>query len=384
MLHGTFALLRQLQCHRPLAGLALSEAPKIQRRILDHWDNLDGNIERGYAGKSLWQWSALPGTLSQRYTDYARANASIGINGAVLNNVNADAQILTSSNLDKVAALATVFRPYGIAVYLSAHFGAPHQIGGLNTADPSNSAVKTWWVNLADTIYTMIPDFGGFLVKANSEGQPGPQTIIAPMPTAPTCSPEHWLRMTASSCGGPSSTATTATTASGRLTTSSFRWTANSTPHDGASEKRTARFPAARTVQPAVRRHAQNTSDSGVEITKEYLGEDTHLAYLGPMWKEVLESDTYAKGQGSTVARVIDGSLFGYKLTAMAGVPASVPTRTGAAPTSIKPTGMPSAASPGTPTARAASPTTGSPDVFQRPAFVPPVMDMMMGSRRTG
>jgi len=173
-MRGSFALLRQMQTHRTLQGLALSESPKIQRRILDHWDNLDGTIERGYAGKSIWSWSSLPGTISQRYKDYARANASIGINGVVLNNVNADSQILTSSNLDKVAGLATAFRPYGITVYLSAQFGAPMQIGGLSTADPNNSSVKQWWVTEANTIYQKIPDFGGFLVKADSEGQPGP------------------------------------------------------------------------------------------------------------------------------------------------------------------------------------------------------------------
>ena len=161
VLHGVFALLRHLQCHRTLAGLALAESPKIQRRILDHWDNLDGSIERGYAGKSIWQWSSLPATISPRYINYARANASLGINGVVLNNVNADAQILTSSYLSKVAALATAFRPYGIKVYLSAQFGAPKQIGGLSTADPTNSSVKTWWVNLANTIYTRSPISAG-------------------------------------------------------------------------------------------------------------------------------------------------------------------------------------------------------------------------------
>ena len=125
VLRGAFALLRHLQCHRPVAGLALSGTPRIRRRLLNHWDNMDGTVERGYAGRSLWSWSSLPATISQRYKDYARANASLGINGTVLNNVNSNAQILTAANLDKVAALATAFRPYGIAVYLSARFSAP-------------------------------------------------------------------------------------------------------------------------------------------------------------------------------------------------------------------------------------------------------------------
>ncbi|HEY8946028.1 MAG TPA: alpha-glucuronidase family glycosyl hydrolase, partial [Polyangiaceae bacterium] len=175
VLRGAFALLRHLQSHRTVQGLALSGAPKIKRRLLNHWDNMDGSVERGYAGRSLWNWSTLPATLSQRYTDYARANASIGINGTVLNNVNSNAQILNAQNLDKVAALASAFRPYGIAVYLSARFSAPIEIGGLNTADPLATNVRQWWAAKAEEIYTKIPDFGGFLVKANSEGQPGPQ-----------------------------------------------------------------------------------------------------------------------------------------------------------------------------------------------------------------
>ena len=321
VLHGAFALLRQLQCHRPLAGLALSESPKIQRRILDHWDNLDGTIERGYAGKSLWQWSALPGTLSQRYTDYARANASIGINGVVLNNVNADSQILASSNLAKVAALAAAFRPYGITVYLSAQFGAPQQIGGLSTADPTNSSVKTWWVNLANTIYTMITDFGGFLVKANSEGQPGPADY------------GH------THADGANMLAAAVVPHGGIVMWRAFVYSDNGTDRIGQSYNEfkplDGKFNAGTMVQvkngpldfqPREPFHqlfgAMPSTPLALElqITKEYLGEDTHLAYLGPMWQEVLQSDTYAKGQGSLVARVVDGSLQGYKLTAIAGV----------------------------------------------------------------
>lgn len=141
---------------------------------MNHWDNLDGTIERGYAGSSLWDWHKLPDYLSPRYLDYARANASIGINGTVLTNVNAHALVLTAAYLQKVAALAGVFRPYGIRVYLTARFSAPIEIGGLPTADPMDNAVINWWHTKAREIYEIIPDFGGFLVKANSEGQPGP------------------------------------------------------------------------------------------------------------------------------------------------------------------------------------------------------------------
>jgi alpha-glucuronidase len=174
-LYGAFRLLRQLQTNGSLRDLSISSAPRIELRMLDHWDNLDRTVERGYAGESLWEWQRLPDSLSPRYRDYARANASIGINGTVLTNVNANAKVLTAEYLAKVAALAKVFRPYGIRVYLTARFSAPIEVGGLKTADPLDTAVRKWWKNKTDEIYRVIPDFGGFLVKANSEGQPGPQ-----------------------------------------------------------------------------------------------------------------------------------------------------------------------------------------------------------------
>ncbi|MBI5958919.1 MAG: alpha-glucuronidase, partial [Chloroflexi bacterium] len=172
VLYGVFHFLRHLQTHQPLHFLSVISAPKIKHRLLNHWDNLDRTVERGYAGFSLWDWHKLPDYLSPQYKDYARANASIGINGTVLTNVNANALILTRQYLIKVAALADVFRPYGIRVYLTARFSAPIEIGGLKTADPLDSAVIAWWNTKAAEIYEFIPDFGGFVVKANSEGQP--------------------------------------------------------------------------------------------------------------------------------------------------------------------------------------------------------------------
>ena len=174
-LYGVFHLLRLMQTHQRMDALAITEAPRTPYRILNHWDNLDGSVERGYAGASLWDWHKLPDYRSPRYTDYARANASIGINGTVLTNVNANATSLTREYLVKAAALADVFRPYGIRVYLTARFSAPIEIGGLKTADPLDPQVRAWWVKKTEEIYGLIPDFGGFLVKANSEGQPGPQ-----------------------------------------------------------------------------------------------------------------------------------------------------------------------------------------------------------------
>src|SRR5215203_4876760 len=165
-----------MQTLQPIVNLNVTEQPRLRLRVLDHWDNLDGSIERGYAGHSLWDWGALPNKVDPRLRDYARANASIGINGSVLNNVNANSKILTSEYLQKVAAIATVFRAYGLRVYLSARFSSPMEIGGLKTADPLDVDVAAWWKNKTDEIYKLIPDFGGFVVKANSEGQPGTRT----------------------------------------------------------------------------------------------------------------------------------------------------------------------------------------------------------------
>jgi alpha-glucuronidase len=321
VLYGSFALLRHLQLNQTVQGLSLSDSPKIKRRILNHWDNLDGSVERGYAGKSLWNWGSLPATISQRYKDYARANASIGINGVVLNNVNAEADILSSSYLDKVAALATAFRPYGIKVYLSAQFGAPKLIGGLSTADPSNSSVKQWWVTEANTIYQKIPDLGGFLVKANSESQPGPA--------------DYGL----THADGANMLASAVTPHGGIVMWRAFVYKDDGTDRIGQAYKEfkplDGKFSDGVMVQvkngpldfqPREPFHqlfgAMPSTPLALElqITKEYLGEDTHLVYLGPLYEEVLKSDTYAKGQGSTVARVIDGSLHDYAITAMAGV----------------------------------------------------------------
>jgi alpha-glucuronidase len=159
-LTGTFHFLRLVQTHQDIRALDLASSPRIRHRILAHWDNLDGSIERGYAGQSLWNWDELPKKIVSRYHDYARACASIGINGTVLNNVNANAKSLTTEYLEKTAALADVFRPYGIRVYLSPVLSAPIRLGGLATSDPRDPAVAAWWKRKVDEIYRLIPDFG--------------------------------------------------------------------------------------------------------------------------------------------------------------------------------------------------------------------------------
>lgn len=322
VLYGSFALLRHLQSHRPIDALALEGAPKIQNRILDHWDNLDGSVERGYAGRSLWAWGELPATLSPRYKAYARANASIGVNGVVLTNVNANAQVLTAMYLDKVAALAEVFRAYGIKVYLTARFSAPSEIGGLSTSDPAQDSVKQWWVDKADEIYALIPDFGGFLVKANSEGQPGPQEYgrthaDGANALADAVNPHGGIVMWRAFVYSDSSP-----TDRIRQAYDEFE------PLDGQFHENVLvqvkngplDFQPREPFSPLFGAMPETPLALEVQITKEYLGEDTHLAYLGPLYEEVLKADTFAAGEGSTVARVIDGSLHGYKTTVMAGV----------------------------------------------------------------
>lgn len=174
LLYATYHLLRLQAEGADCTRLDIQEKPAFDIRVLNHWDNLDGTVERGYAGRSLWKWEELTDTVSARYREYARANASVGINGTVLNNVNASPEILSAGYLQKVRKLADVFRPYGIRVYLSVNFASPMKLGGLSTADPLNEEVARWWKEKVQEIYGLIPDFGGFLVKANSEGQPGP------------------------------------------------------------------------------------------------------------------------------------------------------------------------------------------------------------------
>jgi alpha-glucuronidase len=289
--------------------------------MLDHWDNIDGTMERGYAGLSIWDWHDLP-HLSPRYADYARADASIGINGAVLNNVGAQAAILTAPYLDKAAALARVFRPYGIRVYFSARFSAPIEIGGLKTADPLDPAVKAWWRDKADEIYRHIPDFGGFLVKANSEGQPGPQDYgrshaEGANMLADALAPHHSIVIWRAFVYSADIHDDRAKQAYNEFVPldGKFRDNVMLQVKNGPID-----FQPREPFHPLFGAMPHTPTVLELQITKEYLGQTTGLAFLGPLYAEVLQADTDARGPGSTVAKVIDGSLFGYRETAMAGV----------------------------------------------------------------
>lgn len=321
-LYGAFHFLRLLQTLQPIDKLNISQKPGLQLRMLNHWDNLDGSVERGYAGRSLWNWSALPDTIDPRLKDYARANASIGINGSLLNNVNASAQILTADYLRKVAAIAGVFRPYGLHIFLSARFSAPMELGGLKTADPLDPEVAKWWRQKADEIYQGIPDFGGFVVKANSEGQPGPRTydrthVDGANMLAAAVAPHQGIVVWRAFVYDMQPGYDRAGAAYENLHPFDGRFAANvllqvkNGPID---------FQPREPFHPLFGGMPRTQLMPEFQITQEYLGFSNHLVFLAPMWREVLDSETYAKGRGSTVAKVVDGSLYGQRLTGIAGV----------------------------------------------------------------
>jgi alpha-glucuronidase len=320
--YGAFHFLRLMQTLQPINHLDVNEKPRVQIRMLDHWDNLDGSVERGYAGRSLWDWSALPGTIDPRLRDYARANASIGINGSLLNNVNANAQILNADYLNKVAAIANVFRPFGVRVFLSARFSAPMELGGLKTADPVDPKVAQWWKQKADEIYRVVPDFGGFVVKANSEGQPGPRTynrshVDGANMLAAALAPHQGVVIWRAFVYDMKPGYDRAGAAYENLQPFDGKFAANvllqvkNGPID---------FQPREPFHPLFGGMPKTQVMPEFQITQEYLGFSNHLVYLAPMWREVLDADTYAKGAGSTVAKVADGRLYGQRLTGIAGV----------------------------------------------------------------
>ena len=333
VLYGTFHFLRLMQTGKPVSSLALSDEPAIELRMLNHWDNMNGSIERGYGGKSLWKWDELPGKVSRQCHEYARFCASIGINGVVLNNVNADPKILRHDYLTKIAALADVFRTWGISTYVSVNFASPlhpkgapgkprgwRGVGNLDTADPADPAVRAWWTNKAAEIHALIPDFGGFLVKADSEGMPGPlyykrshvdgANMLADA-LAPIGGTLIWRAFVYGTSGDRAMDAYHAfKTHDGKFRDNVFLQVKNGPLDFQPREPFTPLFGAMPNTDLALE----------LQIAKDYLGHATTLAYLGPMWTEVLGSDTHAKGRGSTIAKVIDGSLYGRKKSCIAGV----------------------------------------------------------------
>jgi alpha-glucuronidase len=321
-LYGAFHFLRLVQTLAPITSLNITERPRVQLRMINHWDNLNGTIERGYAGKSLWNWADLPGRVDPRLRDYARANASIGINGSLLTNVNANAKTLTAEYLQKVAAIADIFRPYGIKVYLSARFSAPMELDGLKTADPFDKDVAEWWKRKADEIYRYIPDFGGFVVKANSEGQPGPRTydrnhVDGANMMAAALAPHKGVVIWRAFVYDMKPGYDRAGAAYENLQPFDGKFAANALLQvkNGPVD-----FQPREPIHPLFGAMPKTQMMPELQITQEYLGFSNHMVLLSDMWREVLTTDTYARGKGSTVARVTDGSLFKQKFTGMAGV----------------------------------------------------------------
>lgn len=322
VMYGVFHFLRLLQTQSDIKELNITQVPKLQRRMLNHWDNLNGTIERGYAGYILWDWQRLPGYIDPRYRDYARANASIGINGTVLNNVNANARSLTTEYLIKAAALADVFRPYGIRVYLTARFSAPKELRALNTADPLDPEVRQWWKDKVKEIYKYIPDFGGFLVKANSEGQPGPQDYKRTHADganmmAEALEPYGGIVMWRAFVYENSRNVDRAGNGYEEFKPLDGKFNKNVfvQPKNGPID-----FQPREPFHPLFGVMPQTPLMLEFQITQEYLGYATNLAYLGPLFEECLDADTYTKGKGTTVANVLEDYNRSHGISGIAGV----------------------------------------------------------------
>lgn len=324
ILYGVYQLLRQQQTGQPVVEMIFN--PSYEVRTLDHWDNPDGSIERGYAGLSIF-WRKGDNSLAVTEKDkvlwqeYARANASVGINGAVVNNVNASPLMLSKEYLERVKAIAASLRPYGVKTYLSVKFSSPSLIGGLKTSDPLDLDVIKWWTDKVKEIYSIIPDFGGFLVKASSEGQPGPQDYGR------------------THADGANMLADAVKPFGGIVMWRAFVYSPNDKdrakqaysefmPLDGQFRDNViiqvkngpVDFQPREPFSPLFGAMKKTSVMPELQITQEYLGQSTHLVFLATMWEECLQSDTYQEGAGSTVARCTDGSIYPQKHTAIAGV----------------------------------------------------------------
>lgn len=321
LLYGVYHLVRHIQTGHFSNKVEITEQPRYDLRILNHWDNLNGTVERGYAGYSIWQWDKLPGEISPLYREYARANASIGINATVLNNVNATPDILTKEYLEKVKLIADELRPFHIKVYLSINFSSPKELGGLENSDPLQPEVAQWWKNKADEIYRIIPDFGGFLVKANSEGLPGPQDYgrthaEGANMLADALKPHGGIVMWRAFVYNPTEEDRAKQAYSEFMPLDGqFRDNVIIQVKNGPVD-----FQPREPFSPLFGAMQQTALMPELQITQEYLGFSNHLVYLATQWKEFLESNTHCLGDESTVANCTDGTLLSHPLTAIAGV----------------------------------------------------------------
>lgn len=321
VLYGTFAFLRKLQTQQNISSLYLTSSPKMELRMVNHWDNLDRSVERGYAGISLWDWKTLPKVKNNRYVDFARLSASIGINAIAINNVNADPKFITVEYLDKIAVLANIFRAYGIKIFLSVNYASPIALNNLKTADPENGMVKKWWRDKVDVIYSKIPDFGGFLVKADSEGQPGPKTYgrnhaVGANMLAKALEDHKGLVLWRAFVYGH--------TQEDRVREAFDEFV----PLDGEFKDNVILqikngpldFMPREPFSPLFGAMKKTNLMVEFQVTQEYLGNGNHLVFKAPMFKEVLDSDTFGNGNDFTVAKILEKKVYAYKHSGMTAV----------------------------------------------------------------
>jgi alpha-glucuronidase len=320
LLYGVFCLLRAMQTQTEPGDLPRTEGPANKLRMVNHWDNMDGSVERGYAGRSLFFSGNKLLRNHGRIREYARLLASVGINGVVINNVNVhkfETRLISGEFLGPVSKLADVFRPYGIRLFLSANYASPMELGGLATADPLDEGVRQWWKDKAAEIYRAIPDFGGFLIKADSEFRPGPFTYGR------------------SHADGANMLAEALADHGGLVIWRCFVYNCLQDWRDRAVDRAKAAygnfmpldgrfrdnvllqikngpmdFQVREPVSPLIGGLRKTNFTLELQITQEYTGQQKHLCYLVPMWKEVLDFDTFARGKGSTVKEIVSGRVF--------------------------------------------------------------------------
>ncbi|ACK42986.1 MULTISPECIES: alpha-glucuronidase family glycosyl hydrolase [Dictyoglomus] len=329
IVYGIFNLIERLKRGEDIENIDIVSNPSLRFRMLNHWDNLDGSIERGYAGKSIF-FRENKILINERTKDYARLLSSIGVNGVVINNVNVkkkEVELITPSYLKKIGELSKIFSAYGIKIYLSINFASPIYLGGLNTADPLDKRVAVWWKAKVDEIYEYVPDFGGFLVKADSEFNPGPH-----MYGRTHADGANMLGEALESYGGfVIWRAFVYNCLQDWRDTNTDRAKAayeNFKPLDGKFSENVIvqikygpmDFQVREPVNPLFGGLEHTNQILELQITQEYTGQQIHLCYLGTLWKEVLDFDTYAKGEGSKVKEILKGNVFDLKNNGMAGV----------------------------------------------------------------
>lgn len=330
VLYGVFHLLRLMAQGNIPGDTVVLENPASSLRMINHWDNINGSIERGYAGKSIFYAENTISYDPERVKDYARLLASVGINAIVINNVNVhqhETKFLTETYLPQIAELASIFRAYGLRLYLSINFASPMEIGGLGTADPVNSEVRQWWKDRTAEIYRYIPDFGGFLVKADSEHRPGPFTYGR----------DH--------ADGANMLAEALAPYGGLVVWRCFVYNCKQDWRDRSTDRAKAAydhfmpldgkfadnvilqikngpmdFQVREPVSPLFGAMQHTHQIMEFQITQEYTGQQRHLCYLVPQWKEVLEFPTYAAGDKSPVKKIVDGTVFGRNYNGFAAV----------------------------------------------------------------